>query len=85
MDALRSLPGIGIGVGSATLALTLPERYCVIDFRGWRALFSRDRRTFGLGHYLDYVHEVSRLATELGRHPQEVDLALWELDKLREG
>ena len=83
LDVLGSLPGIRIGVASATLALTFPETYCVIDFRGWRALFSEDRtgQTFSVKHYLKYVHEVRCLAEELDRQPQEVDFALWEFDK----
>ena len=32
-----------MGIASATLALMTPDDYCVIDFRGWRALFSEER------------------------------------------
>lgn len=78
---LMVLPGIGIGVASAILALTEPQRYCVIDFRGWRAIFGEDRGSFSITNYLLYRNQVSRLATELGWTVQETDLAIWEYDR----
>lgn len=78
---LTALPGVGVPVASAILALTQPDRYCVIDFRGWRAVFGVDRRSFSVANYLEYVAEVSRLARELGWPIQEADLALWEHDR----
>lgn len=80
LGILTALPGVGVPVASAILALTQPDRYCVIDFRGWRAVFGVDRRSFTVAQYLEYVGEVSRLARELGWPIQEADLALWEYD-----
>jgi hypothetical protein len=58
-----------------------PDRYCVIDFRGWRALFKEDQRLFDVVHYNRYLREVRRLATELAWPVQEVDLAIWAYDQ----
>ncbi len=78
---LMALPGVGVPVASAILALTCPEHYCVIDFRGWRALFGERRAAFSVGDYSRYRAEVARLAVKLGWPVQEVDLALWEYDR----
>ena len=79
--ALKKLSGVGIGVASAILALVDPEHYCVIDFRGWRAVFGEMRRTFSTRDYNKYLSEVRHLADVLGWTPQETDLAIWEYDR----
>lgn len=81
LGILTALPGVGVPVASAILALTEPDRYCVIDFRGWRAIFGTDRRGFSVANYRAYVSEVGQLAHELGWPVQETDLALWEYDR----
>jgi len=79
--ALTELSGVGIGVASAILALVDPEHYCVIDFRGWRAVFGELRRTFSIRDYNRYLSEVRHLAEILGWTPQDTDLAIWEYDR----
>jgi hypothetical protein len=37
LGVLTALRGVGVPVASAILALAEPNRYCVIDFRGWRS------------------------------------------------
>lgn len=81
IGVLTSLHGVGIPVASAILALIDPDNYCVVDFRGWRAVFCEDRRSFGIKDYLRYLHKVKGFSAVLGWSPQEVDLALWELDR----
>lgn len=81
IGVLSALPGVGVPVASAIVALAEPDRYCVIDFRGWRAVFGTDRRIFSVANYRHYVAEVDRLARELGWPVQETDLALWEYDR----
>ncbi len=81
MGILTALPGIGVPVASAILALADPEKYCVIDFRGWRALFNQDRRSFDTRDYWQYLQAIKKLAAELQWTPQEVDLAVWEYDR----
>jgi hypothetical protein len=83
LGLLIALPGIGVGVASAILALTEPQRYCVIDFRGWRTLFGKERRSFLVPDYQRYRTAVATLAAELGWAVQETDLAIWEYDKRR--
>lgn len=76
---LSSLPGVNIGIASAILALMMPGDYCAIDFRGWKALFSHERRQFTEGQYLQYRAGVRCLALQLGWSVQDTDLALWVL------
>lgn len=82
---LTALRGVGVPVASAILALVEPEKYCVIDFRGWRAVFGHRRSVFGIPQYKLYLEQARALASELGWTPQETDLAIWELDRRRNG
>ena len=84
VGVLTSLPGVGVPVASAVLALTFPDDYCVVDFRGWRALFGEDRRAFTTNQYLAYRAAVDCMAHLLDWSVQETDHALWELDRRRE-
>ena len=79
---LCTLRGVGVPVASAILALVFPERYAVIDFRGWRQVFGEERTTFSVSDYRRYLREVQNLAQELGWPVQEVDLAIWEYDRV---
>jgi len=84
LGLLTALPGIGVPVASAVLALADPQRYCVIDFRGWRAVFRSARTVFLVPEYLRYRTEVAKLASQLGWTVQETDLAIWEYDRRQE-
>lgn len=81
LGILCSLRGVGVPVASAILALVFPEKYAVIDFRGWRQIFGGEKTTFSIPDYKRYLREVKRLAAELGWLVQEVDLAVWEYDR----
>lgn len=76
------LRGVGIPVASAVLALVLPDEYAVIDFRGWRQVFGEEKGQFSLPEYKKYLGELRGLADELGWLVQEVDLAIWEYDRV---
>ncbi len=83
VGVLTSLPGVGVPVASAVLALTFPDDYCVVDFRGWRALFGEDRRAFTTRQYLAYRAAVDCLAHMLDWSVQETDHVLWQYDMSR--
>ena len=76
------LHGVGVPIASAVLALVFPEEYAVIDFRGWRQVFGENKREFSITQYKKYLKEIVKLADELDWLPQEVDLAIWEYDKV---
>ena len=79
---LCALRGVGVPVASAVLALVFPEKYAVIDFRGWRQIFEEEKTTFSIPDYKKYLREVRRLADELVWSVQEVDLAIWGYDQV---
>ncbi len=78
---LCALRGVSVPVASAVLALVLPEKYAVIDFRGWRQVFGNEKATFTIPDYYRYLRKLRVLAGELGWLVQEVDLAVWEYDR----
>jgi hypothetical protein len=80
LGVLTSLRGVGVPVASAILAIAEPCRYCVIDFRGWRAVFDEDRRSFEPRDYIRYLDALRPVSADLGWPIQEVDLAIWALD-----
>lgn len=82
---LCSLRGVGVPVASAVLALVSPNKYAVIDFRGWRQVFAEDRKSFSISSYKKYLQEIRRLASELKWSVQEVDLAIWAYDREKYG
>jgi hypothetical protein len=82
---LSALDGVDIGIASAIMALTFPEDYPVLDFRGWRQAYGEARQNFGISHYARYTETCVHLAVRLGAFPQEVDLALWAMDIARKG
>jgi hypothetical protein len=81
VGVLTVLHGAGVPVASAILALADPDRYCVVDFRGWRAMFGEERSAFDIPSYIRYLSEIRQLARELGWSVQETDLAVWEYDR----
>jgi hypothetical protein len=82
VGVLTVLHGVGVPVASAILALADPDRYCAVDFRGWRAVFREKRTAFDIPSYLLYLSEIKKLAKELDWSAQETDLAVWEYDRL---
>ena len=63
---LRLLPGVGIGVASAILALRYPKKYAPIDARAWRALFDEERAGFEFTDYQRYLDRLNELVVEVG-------------------
>ena len=64
LTILRLLPGVGIGVASAILALCYPKRYAPLDARVWRALFDEQRGGLDLADYLRYLTRLGELVAE---------------------
>ena len=62
---LGLLPGVGIGLATAILALCYPKRYAPIEARLWAALFEEKRSTFELADYRRYLTRLAELAAEL--------------------
>lgn len=89
IEVLQGLPGVGLGVASAILAMYFPESFGVIDFRSWAELHEREPgqpviRTFTIRQYMAYLALIRPFAAETGKTPQLIDYALWKTSKQRE-
>lgn len=82
---LTLLPGVGLPIASAVLTLVEPNRYAVIDFRAWRALFGSDRASFGVADYRNFMAVLRQKAGRERTTPRAVELRLWHEDKVRNG
>lgn len=82
---LTTLPGIGMPIASAVLTLAEPERYAVIDFRAWRALFGSDRTSFGVADYRAFMAALRIRAAAEKTTPRAVELRLWYEDRAAKG
>lgn len=81
IQTLCAIPGVGIPTGSAILALTFPERHCVISNLGYKHVFGKEKSKFTEKDYFDYLTTIRQFAIELNALPQEVDLAIWAYDR----
>jgi hypothetical protein len=77
VSALCGLPGIGVPVASAILALRFPRRYPVVDVLVWQQVFREEKRSFSIADYIRYVGRLKPFARRLRWPLQEVDLRLW--------
>lgn len=76
---LASLPGVGIGLATAVLALAFPEVHGVIDYRVWKVVFQAEKRSFTTQHSVRYLRELRPLAQEVGWSVQKADFMVWSL------
>lgn len=83
LKLLSTLTGVKIPVASAILTLCYPKQYSTIDFRNWRQSFNTDKRktTYTTNDYTKYLNKIKEQAENYGVTPQELDIALWQMDK----
>jgi len=82
LKALVVLHGVQIPVASAIMTLCFPDKYCVIDFRGWRQVYGKVKKfgNYSIREYIDYWSKITTVALKFDVMPQEVDMALWQFD-----
>jgi hypothetical protein len=76
---IQGIPGVGMGVASAILALTFPEQYGVIDPIIWKVIYGVEKATFWIPDYNRYLDELLPASVTLGWPPQEVDFFAWKM------
>ena len=76
---------MGLPIASAVLTLVEPDRYAVIDFRAWRALFGSDRASFGVADYRAFMSALRERSVRERTTPRDVELRLWHEDKEARG
>ena len=78
---LTALSGVEIPVASAILTLCFPSLYAVIDFKNWRQIYGPDKKpSYTTKTYNDYLSTIRGYALEFDLTPQEIDMAIWQLD-----
>lgn len=82
LKLLSTLSGVEVPVASAILTLCFPKQYSVIDFRNWRQVYKTERQktTYSTKEYVEYLRTIKNLAKEFNVTPQEIDLAIWQMD-----
>jgi thermostable 8-oxoguanine DNA glycosylase len=82
LKTLIKLHGVQIPVASAIMTLCYPDKYCVIDFRGWRQIFGggKEKTNYTIKEYIKYMSIIKKTALEFDVTPQEVDMAIWQYD-----
>lgn len=78
INLLQSLPGVGIGIATAILTLAHPQNYGIIDYRVWKVLYGKKKKTFTLKDYHKYLEDIRRIGKTLQCDVQEVDYLLWK-------
>jgi thermostable 8-oxoguanine DNA glycosylase len=79
---LTMLSGVEVPVASAIMTLCFPTLYSVIDFRNWRQFYpgSKEKTSYTPNEYLNYLQLIRQLADSFEVTPQEIDMAIWQLD-----
>jgi len=82
LKALIILHGVQIPVASAIMTLCFPEKFCVIDRRGWRQVHGKEKEdgNYSIREYIEYWSIIQSTAIKFDVTPQEVDMALWQFD-----
>jgi hypothetical protein len=78
LHILTGLPGVGIGLGSAILALMWPDEYGIVDFRVWSVLYGVEKRAFTETDWLCYMTDLWKLSGQTNYPPQTIDYLLWK-------
>ena len=82
LHTLTGLPGVGVGLASAILALTWPQEYGIVDFRVWKVLYGVKKQTSTETDWLRYMDDVWNLSVDTGKAPQTIDYLLWKAYEL---
>jgi thermostable 8-oxoguanine DNA glycosylase len=82
LKMLIKLHGVQIPVASAIMTLCYPDKYCVIDFRGWRQIFGKVKKysNYSSSEYIKYWSIIKQMADKFCVTPQEIDMAIWQQD-----
>ena len=83
MDALISLKGIGIPMGSTLLQFAFPDRYPILDWRALEALGQPKRTQYPISFWVTYVDACRKIAQEAGVSVRTLDKALWQWSRER--
>jgi hypothetical protein len=78
---LQGIPGVGMGIASAILALTFPDENGVIDDIVWKVIYGTKKESFWIADYRKYLEDLLSASSTLGWPPQEVDFFAWKMGR----
>jgi len=64
---LTSLKGVGTPLASAVMAITEPQKYCIVDSVLWEFIFNEEKSSFTTNDYLKFHKVIIELSEKLGR------------------
>ena len=87
ISVLTSLNGVSIPMASSILTIPLPEKYGVIDIRGWQTLYNfglvdYKKDVFNVKDWLLYLRTIRALSDKFSVTPREIDKSIFMYDKI---
>ncbi len=84
---LTSLNGVSIPMASAILTIPFPEKYGVIDIRGWHTLYNLGlvnykKDVFNVKDWLLYLKIIRELGKKYNVFPRAIDKAIFMYDRI---
>ncbi len=76
---LTSLKGVGTPLASAVMAITEPQKYCIVDSVLWEFIFNEEKSSFTTNDYLKFHKVILELSEKLDRDVQKTEFTLWKL------
>ncbi len=76
---LTSLKGVGTPLASAVMAITEPQKYCIVDSVLWEFIFHQEKSSFTTNDYLKFHKVISELSQRLDKDLQRAEFTLWKL------
>jgi hypothetical protein len=76
---LTSLKGVGTPLASAVMAITEPQKYCIVDSVLWEFIFNEEKSSFTTNDYLKFHKVIIELSEKLDRDVQKTEFTLWKL------
>ena len=62
---LTSLKGIGTPLATAVMAITEPQKYCIVDSVLWAYIFNEEKSSFTINDYLKFHKIILNLSKKL--------------------
>jgi thermostable 8-oxoguanine DNA glycosylase len=83
---VEEVAGIGVPIASAILTVCYPDRFTILDYRAWEALFHFKKVEsksipVDIGSYFNYLGKCREMAREKNMSLRELDHALWGWSK----
>ena len=76
---LTSLKGVGVPLATSVMAITEPQKYCIVDSVLWEFIFNEEKSSFTVNDYLRFHKIICELSEKLAYDVQKTEFTLWKL------